>query len=109
MRSDGFDFPVVNAGISGDSTDNGLARLEKILRYPVAVLLVELGINDALMHHRSPDQIRGNLARIIVRGKLVTRGKAKRADIGNPAAAVPGLRRYGTDHRVEAARHRSSG
>jgi acyl-CoA thioesterase-1 len=69
MRSDGFDFPVVNAGISGDSTDNGLARLEKILRYPVAVLLVELGINDALMHHRSPDQIRGNLARIIVRGR----------------------------------------
>jgi acyl-CoA thioesterase-1 len=69
MRSAGFDFPVVNAGISGDSTDNGLARLDKILRYPVAVLFVELGINDALMHRRSPDEIRSNLARIIVRGR----------------------------------------
>ena len=69
MRSAGFDFPVVNAGISGDSTDNGLARLERILRYPVAVLLVELGVNDALVHRRSPDQIRSNLARIVVRGR----------------------------------------
>ncbi len=69
MRRAAFDFPVVNAGISGDSTDNGLARLDKILRYPVAVLLVELGVNDALVHHRSPDQIRSNLARIIVRGR----------------------------------------
>jgi acyl-CoA thioesterase-1 len=69
MRSAGFDFPVVNAGISGDSTENGLARLDKILRSPVAVLLVELGVNDALMHHRTPDQIRSNLARIVVRGR----------------------------------------
>src|ERR1700731_192769 len=69
MRRAGFDFPVVNAGISGDSTDKGLARLDKILRYPVAVLLVELGVNDALIHHRSLDQIRSNLARIVVRGR----------------------------------------
>ncbi len=69
MRRAGFDFPVVNAGISGDSTDNGLARLDKILRYPVAVLFVELGANDALVHHRSPDEIRSNLARIVVRGR----------------------------------------
>jgi len=69
MRRAGFDFPVVNAGISGDSTDNGLARLDRILRYPVAVLLVELGANDALVHHRRPDEIRSNLARIVVRGR----------------------------------------
>src|SRR5947208_17104653 len=62
---------------------------------------------DEIMQIR--EEVSFTKGRIIVRGKLVTRGKAKRADIGNPAAAVPGLRRYGTDHRVEAARHRSSG
>jgi acyl-CoA thioesterase I len=69
MRGEGLDLPVVNAGISGDSTENGYARLDRILRYPVAVLFIELGANDALVHHRTPDEIRANLARIIDRGR----------------------------------------
>src|SRR5712664_3336310 len=61
MRSAGFEFPVGNAG---DSTDNGVALLDKILRDQVAVLFVDLGINYGLMHRRRPDEIRSNLARI---------------------------------------------
>jgi acyl-CoA thioesterase-1 len=65
MRAEGLSFPVVNAGISGDATDQALARLDPILRQPVAVLFVALGVNDAIRFHRPPPEIRSNLARII--------------------------------------------
>jgi len=70
MRSTGFEFPVVNAGISGDSTDNGLARLDKILRYPVCRALRRARHQRRLdASPRGPTRFRSNLARIIVRGR----------------------------------------
>jgi acyl-CoA thioesterase-1 len=68
MKAAGFDFAVVNAGTSGDTTDQALARLERIARFPVAVLVVALGVNDA-MRFRPPEQIRDTLARIVDRGR----------------------------------------
>src|SRR5262249_182613 len=69
MRAEGFSFPVVNAGISGDATDQALARLDPILRPPLSVLFVALGANDAIRFHRPPAEIRSNLARIIELGR----------------------------------------
>jgi len=40
-------IPVVNAGISGDTTEGGLSRLERdVLAHHPRVVVVELGIND---------------------------------------------------------------
>jgi acyl-CoA thioesterase-1 len=40
--------PVVNAGVSGDTTDQGLARLDRaVLAHRPRLVVVELGVNDA--------------------------------------------------------------
>jgi len=41
-------FRVVNAGVSGETSAAGVRRIEWLLDQPVAVLLLELGANDAL-------------------------------------------------------------
>lgn len=43
-----LDYRVVNAGVSGDTSAGGLARIDWLLRAPVAVLVLELGANDML-------------------------------------------------------------
>lgn len=44
----GLHLRVVNAGISGATTADGLAQIGWLMRGPVAVLVLELGANDAL-------------------------------------------------------------
>ena len=44
----GWDFRVVNAGLSGETTAGGLSRVEWLLRQEVDVLILELGGNDGL-------------------------------------------------------------
>lgn len=48
IDGEGLPFRVVNAGVSGDTSAGGLARLDWVLRSPVDVLVVELGANDGL-------------------------------------------------------------
>ena len=48
LRDLGHDVEVVNAGVSGDTSAGGLARLDWVLQKPAAILVVELGGNDAL-------------------------------------------------------------
>jgi acyl-CoA thioesterase I len=43
-----WDFRVVNAGVSGDTSADGLARIGWLLKQRVDVLLLELGGNDGL-------------------------------------------------------------
>lgn len=66
MRDAGYDFEVVNAGSSGDTTAGGLSRLPALLRAhkKIDILLIELGINDAF-RGIPIDQIRANLQAII--------------------------------------------
>jgi acyl-CoA thioesterase I len=66
MRAAGYDFEIVNAGSSGDTTAGGLRRLPAILRAHkhIDILIVELGINDAFRGVEI-DQIRSNLQAII--------------------------------------------
>jgi acyl-CoA thioesterase-1 len=43
-----LDVPVVNAGVSGDTTEAGLARIERdVLAHRPRLVVVELGVNDA--------------------------------------------------------------
>src|SRR5437763_14630497 len=62
MRAGGYEFEVVNAGSSGDTTSGGLRRLPAILRaHPkIDIFVLELGINDAF-RGVSIEQIRSNL------------------------------------------------
>src|SRR6516225_6790660 len=49
MRAAGYDWDVVNAGVSGDTTAAGLARADWALDQPnVRILVIELGANDGL-------------------------------------------------------------
>ncbi|VVD65028.1 arylesterase [Pandoraea fibrosis] len=49
ITQNGFDYNVVNASISGDTTSGGRARLAPLLeRYHPAITILELGGNDAL-------------------------------------------------------------
>jgi acyl-CoA thioesterase-1 len=41
-------YTVVNAGLSGETTSGGLARIDWILQQPVDVFILELGGNDGL-------------------------------------------------------------
>jgi acyl-CoA thioesterase-1 len=66
MREAGYQFDVVNAGSSGDTTAGGLQRLPAILRAhkKIDIFILELGINDAF--RGAPiEQIRSNLQAII--------------------------------------------
>jgi acyl-CoA thioesterase I len=44
----GWNFRVINAGLSGETTAGGLRRIDWVLQRPVDVLVLELGANDGL-------------------------------------------------------------
>lgn len=48
INAAGLPFTIVDAGVSGDTTANGLGRLDWLLRRRMDVLIVELGGNDGL-------------------------------------------------------------
>lgn len=57
---------VINAGVSGDTTAGGLARLDWALADHPDLMIIELGANDAL-RGLSPDQTRQNLNSLLYR------------------------------------------
>jgi acyl-CoA thioesterase-1 len=64
----GLDYEVVNAGVSGDTSAGGLARLDWALDGDVRVLIVALGGNDGLRGLPAAE-LQGNLAQIIERAQ----------------------------------------
>jgi acyl-CoA thioesterase-1 len=48
IHARGWDFRVINAGLSGETTAGGLRRIAWVLQRPMAVLVLELGANDSL-------------------------------------------------------------
>jgi len=44
----GWDFKVVNGGLSGETSAGGLRRIDWMLQQPIAVFVLELGGNDGL-------------------------------------------------------------
>ncbi|MFK7934134.1 MAG: arylesterase [Saprospiraceae bacterium] len=48
LDSLGYDYRVVNAGLSGETSAGGLERVDWILEQPVDIFILELGANDAL-------------------------------------------------------------
>lgn len=66
--AEGLNYQVVNAGVSGDTSAGGLARLDWALEGDVRVMVVALGGNDGL-RGLAPDQLKQNLAAIIERAQ----------------------------------------
>ena len=59
--ADGFDYEVVNAGVSGDTSIGGLERSDWVLGIDnVKILILELGAND-LLRGVPPDKMKRNL------------------------------------------------
>jgi len=68
LNEAGMNFEVVNAGVSGDTSAGGLARLDWALEGDVRALIVALGGNDGL-RGLPADQLQNNLAQIIERAQ----------------------------------------
>lgn len=69
IDADGFDYEVVNAGVSGDTTLGGLERIDWVLEQEnVKILILELGGND-LLRRMPVDSMKENLSKIIAKAK----------------------------------------
>lgn len=69
LNADGFDYEVVNAGVSGDTSLGGLERIDWVLEIDnVKILVLELGAND-LLRGVPPAKVKENLDKIISRAK----------------------------------------
>jgi acyl-CoA thioesterase-1 len=69
LREVGYEHRVVNASISGETTEGGAARIEAALaNFAPDLIILELGGNDGLRGF-PPNRMRGNLEKIIQRSK----------------------------------------
>lgn len=83
LKAAGHHVEVIDAGVSGDTTDQGLARLDWSVPADADAVIVELGANDALrglppaIARRNLDEIVGTLRKrgvaVLVAGMLAPR------------------------------------
>jgi acyl-CoA thioesterase-1 len=73
LKSQGHDVTITNAGVSGDTSTDGLARLDWSVPAAADIVIVELGANDAL-RGIDPAVTRKALSDILA--KLTGRGQA---------------------------------
>ena len=92
LSAEAYPYRVVNAGISGDTTAGGLRRVDWALRLRPDVVIVELGVNDAL-RGQDLSAVRANLDRLVERfqsagARVLVAGMRLPTNYGN---------RYGAD------------
>jgi acyl-CoA thioesterase I len=63
-----YEFEIVNASVSGDTSAGGLSRLDWSLEGDVRILIIALGGNDGL-RGLPPEEMKRNLAEIIRRAR----------------------------------------
>lgn len=68
LDAEGYEYEVVNAGVSGDTSAGGRRRLDWALDGDVKVLVLELGANDGL-RGLSPADMQANLDAIITEAR----------------------------------------
>jgi len=69
LQAEGYEHRVVNASISGDTTESGAARIgPAIARFDPELIILELGGNDGL-RGIPPARMKGNLESIIRQAK----------------------------------------
>ena len=69
LKADGFDYEVINAGVSGETSLGGLERIDWVLEQEnVQILVLELGAND-LLRGLPVAKMKSNLSTIIKKAK----------------------------------------
>ena len=69
LKADGYDYEVVNAGVSGDTSLGGLERADWVLEQEnLQILILELGAND-LLRGVPVAKMKNNLDKIIRKAK----------------------------------------
>lgn len=96
IRVANLPFEVINAGISGDTSAGGLARLDWVLQKPIDVLVLALGANDGL-RGLPVAQMKSNLQSII------DRVKAKNPAVKIVVAGMEIPPNYGADYAAQFA------
>jgi acyl-CoA thioesterase-1 len=68
LRREGYEYRVVNAGVSGDTSAGGRRRVDWVLRARPEIVIVALGANDGL-RGQSPVALQDNLEAIVRRAQ----------------------------------------
>jgi len=69
LESQGYEHRVINASISGETTEGGAARIAKAMEhFQPSLIILELGGNDGLRGFPA-DRLRGNLEKIVTTAK----------------------------------------
>jgi len=92
LQGQGADVIVVNAGVSGDTTSGGLARVDWVLGEGADLVILELGAND-MLRGVAPSVARANLDAILA--DITGRG------IKVLVAGMLAPPNYGEDYRAE--------
>ena len=92
VEAEGWNYEVVNAGVSGDTSAGGLSRLDWALDGDVKFLILALGGNDGL-RALPPEELRQNLSTIIER--------AQARHITVVLAGMEAPRNFGRDYVVK--------
>jgi acyl-CoA thioesterase-1 len=83
LKKQGYGHRVVNASVSGETTDGGVARLDRALAtHRPGIVILELGGNDGL-RGLPVSRVEANL------GLLITKSRAAGADVLLLAVRVP--------------------
>ncbi|MGH8251699.1 MAG: arylesterase [Steroidobacteraceae bacterium] len=83
LKKEGYEHRVVNASVSGETTDGGVQRLTRALdRHKPGIVIIELGGNDGL-RGLPVSRVRSNLE------LLITRSRAAGAEVLLLAIRVP--------------------
>lgn len=68
LQDKGYDYEIVNAGVSGDTSAGGVRRLDWSLEGDVRVLVLALGANDGL-RGLPPAEMKKNLGAVLDRAR----------------------------------------
>ena len=90
LRKRGHKVDIINAGVSGDTTADGLARIDWALAAPADGIIIELGANDAL-RGIDPKETRANLDKIL--------DKTKSKDLPTLLAGMKAPGNWGSDYQ----------
>lgn len=92
LQDQGKDVAILNAGVSGDTSAGGLARIAWTLSEDVDAVIVELGAND-LLRGIDPSVTRENLDGIL--SEITSRG------LPVLLAGIPAPGNYGPEYKTE--------
>jgi acyl-CoA thioesterase I len=94
LDQEGYFYKVINLGVNGETTEQGLARLQSVLSYEPDIVLLEFGANDYLKR-LPPENARKNLEEMV---KFFDKNGVKVIPVGvepHPLLPLPNKEAFG--------------